>query len=341
MFRGHLEADSRVTVVTRYELRACEPGVRVRTDLYNGAPDPNTLYLADGLFWGDHDAAPFVPGPGLGFRAPELDLTDVASAWREWPFLAARSQAAPDTSYAVVPCDPPARRVQRSDADPAGVPLTTTLPGDGIHFERFIIATPGRRGWRPAVGEALRVRAMVHGEPAPVTVTGRVVAGGTADRRTLGAGGLAAVLRARASVPTPTIRRGASRGARRCRAATDASRSTLPADRAYRVQPYAFGLPAAAADVVRGRARRRRHRRHHADGVRASRGDGRDRSGPARPGPKTYAELVMVPVDPPAGAEPPSLYGLFPGCNPMLGPPHGGSPACNRAVTQRRARSIC
>ena len=121
VFRGHLEADSRVTVVTRYELRPCEPGVRVRSDLYNGTPDPNTLYLADGLFWGDNAAVPFVPGVGLGFRAPKLDLLDVASAWREWPFVAARTQATPDASYAVVPCDRTAERgVQRSDADRVG-----------------------------------------------------------------------------------------------------------------------------------------------------------------------------------------------------------------------------
>ena len=70
--------------------------MRVRTDLYNGAPDPNTLYLTDGFFWGDHGMAPFVPGPGLGFRAPELDLHRDRDGVAEWPFLAARSQAAPD-----------------------------------------------------------------------------------------------------------------------------------------------------------------------------------------------------------------------------------------------------
>ena len=35
--------------------------------------DPNTLYLADGLFWGDNGALPFVPGAGLGFRAPDAE----------------------------------------------------------------------------------------------------------------------------------------------------------------------------------------------------------------------------------------------------------------------------
>ena len=60
IFRGHLEGDSRVTVVTRYELRPCEPGVRVRSDLYNGASAPNTLFLADAFFWGDNGLAPFI-----------------------------------------------------------------------------------------------------------------------------------------------------------------------------------------------------------------------------------------------------------------------------------------
>ena len=43
---------------------------------------------------------------------------------------------------------------------------------------------------------------------------------------------------------------------------------------------------------------------------------------------------MLIPFDDPAttGAPVPSLYGLFPGCAPMLGPPHGGSPACNRVL---------
>ena len=112
---------------------------------------------------------------------------------------------------------------------------------------------------------------------------------------------------------------------------------TLPPDRAYRVQPYAFGRPAgpvtsfavatADADIgditVTAPARLRRHRGE----------DGRR----AEPVDRTYAELVVVPV--PAGTRAaagdpaPSFYGLFPGCDPMLGPPHGASPACNRALT--------
>ena len=250
VFRGHLEGDSRVTVVTRYELRACEPGVRVRTDLYNGAPDPNTLYLADGLFWGDNSILPFVPGVGLGFRAPKLDLREISSAWREWPFVAARSQAPPDVSYAIVPCDEPK---SAGFNDPtltgAGVPLVTTLPGDGIHYERFILAKPGGKpsdnslGLAPAVSEALRVRATVHGEPQPVTVSGRVVAGGTpVDAR---AGRAASLLFYEPAFgPDPDDPARITPWSEVVPESDGSFSVSLPPNRGYRVQPYAFGRPA-------------------------------------------------------------------------------------------------
>jgi hypothetical protein len=105
----------------------------------------------------------------------------------------------------------------------------------------------------------------------------------------------------------------------------------LPPNRSYRVQPYAFGLPAAPATSFAV-----------ADGD-VSIGDVTITASAnlkvnveSSPGvPVTYAELVLIPFDDPAttGAPTASLYSLFPGCAPMLGPPHGGSPACNRLVT--------
>lgn len=334
IFRGHLEAASRVTVVTRYEMRACEPGVRVRSNLYNGSAEPNTLFLADGLFWGDNSAAPFAPGTGLGFRAPTLDLEDVARAWREWPFVAARSQASPDTAYAVVPCD----RSQIAGFNSptltaAGVPLTTTLPGDGIRFERFIVATLAS-GIAPAVGEALRVRAMVHGETEPVMVTGRVVAAGKPiDSKSGRAASLLFYEPAFGPDPDDPARR--TPWSEVVPSPADGRFSVvLPADRSFRVQPYAFGLPAAPptsflvarADVDIGDITLVGSARLRATVL--------TMPGQTTPSAMTYAELVVVPVAPEPGEAPPSLYGLFAGCNPMLGPPHGGSPACNRAITR-------
>jgi hypothetical protein len=339
VFRGHLESDRKVTVVTRYEVRACEPGVRVRSDLYNGASDPNTLFLADGLFWGDHAALPFVPGVGRGFRAPEVNLRDVASAWAEWPFVAARPQASPDVSYAVVPCDPPqAAGFNDPTLTASGLPLTTILPGDGVHLERFIVAKGGP-GLADAVGEALRVRARVHGEAAPVTLTGRVVAGGTPIKPETNQS-VSLLFYEPAFGPDPDDPARRTPWSEAVAKADGTFTVVLPPNRSYRVQPYAFGLPAAtptsfavaqdAVDIGDITLTASAHLKASVTTV----------AGQA-PGMNTFAELVIVPVDPPPTDAPrPSMYGLFPGCDPMLGPPHGGSPACNRTVTRDSTFSL-
>jgi hypothetical protein len=99
------------------------------------------------------------------------------------------------------------------------------------------------------------------------------------------------------------------------------------------VQPYAFGLPAAPAtsfalaraaasigDLTLTASARLRATIQKEPGV--------------APTPGTYAELVVIPASAASGSPTPSFYGLFPGCDPMLGPPHGASPACNRALTE-------
>jgi hypothetical protein len=328
VFRGHLEGDPRVTAVTRYELRPCEAGVRVRTDIYNGARDPNTLSLTDAFFWGDRTLLPFIPIAGHGFRAPELELLHLSRAWREWPFMAARTQSAPEVAYATVPCDrPKAAGFNDPTLSAAGVPLAPTLPGDGFSFERFIVAAPGP-GLAGAVDEAMRVRTAVHGDPPAVTVRGRVVTdAGPLD----GQDGRAASLLFYEPAPGPNPDDETTR-VPRTEAVPDAGgrfEVTLPPDRLYRVQPYAFGLPAAppssfavgtdevnVGDITLPRAGHLVATVEDLPGERAS-----------------FAELVLVPVDAPdPAATPPSLYGLFSGCDPMLGAPHGGSPACNRAL---------
>jgi hypothetical protein len=329
IFRGHLEGDRNVTVVTRYELRPCEPGLRVRTDLYNGARDPNTLYLTDGFFWGDRTLLPFIPIAGAGFRVPELKLLELSKAWREWPWMAARTQASPQVSYAVVPCN---QSVGAGFNDPtlsgAGVPLVTTLSGDGLAYERFILAAPGT-GLSPAVGEALRVRTMVHGDPPAVVVSGRVVTGaGPLDGRDGRAASLLFYEPAPGADPDDeTLRRPWTETVP---GADGRFRVELPPNRIYRIAPYAFGRLAAApsslavatADVDAGDLTLVRAG-HLLATVEVNPGER-----------ATYAELVVIPADAPAASEAsPSLYGAFAGCNPMLGPPHGGSPACNRALT--------
>jgi hypothetical protein len=327
VFRGHLEGDTRVTVVTRYELRPCEPGLRVRTDVYNGARDPNTLYLTDAFFWGDRTLLPFIPVQGHGFHVPDLDLLALSKAWRQWPFMAARTLAPPDVSYAVVPCD---RLAGEGFNDPtlsaSGVPLVTTLPGDGFSYERFILTAPGQ-GLSPAIDDALRARESLHGDPKPINVTGRVVWPAQAFD---GRGGRAASLLFYEPAPGPDPDDEAGRTPRNEAVPGPDGRFhvNLPPNRVYRVQPWAFGRPTAGASSFA------------VGSVDIDTGDltippaahlvvnvvaGADRRG-------GYAELVIIPFEAPAATSP-SLYGDFPGCDPMLGPPHGGSPACNRALT--------
>ena len=182
---------------------------------------------------------PFVPGAGLGFlragaRPARLGerLARVAVRRRADPGAARRlvRRRAVRSAAAARVQQPDADRGRRAAGDDAAAATASTSSASSSR-------EPGP-GLAPAVGEALRVRAMVHGEPAPVTVTGRVVAGGTADRRRARAGGVAAVLRAgvrprsrRPGAPQaverggPRTATGASRWRCRPTAATGSSRT--------------------------------------------------------------------------------------------------------------------
>ena len=329
VFRGHLEGDRRVTVVTRYELRPCEPGVRARSDLFNGAPDPNTFFLADGLFWGDNTMLPFVPIRGHGFRLPDLDLLKLWEAWREWPFIAARTQASPDVSFAAVPCNhSQGAGFNQTTLSAAGVPLRPTLAGDGVSYERFLIAAVGQ-GLAPAVNEALAARAQLTGGLPPVTVTGRLFAGGAPVTGSEGRTG-SLLFYEPASGADPDLEADRTPWTEAVPGADGRFNVALPPNRSYRIQPFAFGRPAGpaasiavgtedldAGDISIQPAARLLVRVEGDAGARAP-----------------FAEIVLVPVDRPPTAPDalPSLYGIFGGCVPMLGPPHGGSPACNRAL---------
>jgi hypothetical protein len=325
VFRGTLDGKPRVQVVTRYELRACESGLRVRTDLYNGSNEVSTFSLGDGYFWGDRGLLPFVPLRGQGFVHPELDLLKLSDAWRKWPFMAARAQAAPAVGYAVVPCN---QGRDEGFQDPtlsiSGLSLSPTLPQDALVYERFIAVAAGP-GLAPVVGEALRARADFKNEPQPVVVTGRVVAGGAPlDGREGRAASL--LFYEPGPNPDPDAPGGRTPWSEAVPGRDGRFEVVLPPGRAYRAQPHAFGRPAGAAVAFTASANM------DLGDVTVER--------PARllvliedeaKMPVPYAELVLVPVDPPSTPGP-SLYGLFPGCSPMLGPPHGASPACNRAL---------
>ena len=58
--RGTLDARPEVHVVTHYELRPCDPGIRVHSELWNGSPDVQAFMIADASHWGKRRVLPFV-----------------------------------------------------------------------------------------------------------------------------------------------------------------------------------------------------------------------------------------------------------------------------------------
>ena len=163
IFHGHLESDPSVTVVTRYELRPCEPGVRVRTDLYNGAPirTPSSSPMhSSGVTtaW-----RPSSRGRASGsWSRISISSTSIRPG-AQWPFLAARSQAAPDTVYAAIACDrSQSAGFNSSSLTAAGVPLGVDAAGRRISLRAIhpgrAGAGPGARGGRGAARPDRRSR---------------------------------------------------------------------------------------------------------------------------------------------------------------------------------------
>lgn len=327
VFRGTLDLRPEIDIVTRYELRACEPGLRVRTELYHSGRDPLTVFPADAFFWGDRGVTPFVPLPGQGFVHPPLDLEQIGEAFRDAPFVAGDAHVPGGSAYAVVPCD---RRLlsgfHNETLSGVGAPRSILMPGDSLAFERFIAAAPGP-GVQGAIDVALEVRDRLFTEPY-ATVSGRTVAGGApigGDER------LASLV---FYEPAPGADPDDGRRTRPWSVVVPGADGRfavrLPLGRSYRAAIHALGREVAAPFAFT------------ADEESVDLGDvlvpelGRlsvsvedENGGPL------IAEVVLVPVDP-AAAESVrgSVFGQFAleRCAPYLGPPHGPSPACNRAL---------
>ena len=142
--RGTLMGDARVSVVTRYELRDCDPGLRIRTEMYNGGRTTGSWFAADVWYWGDRGMTAFVPVKSAGFVHPSLDLLEPDNSWRVSPWMAATSHSAPDVSYATLSCvRPTLEGIQDSTVSAVGLPRGIVRPGDGVAFERMIFAAAG------------------------------------------------------------------------------------------------------------------------------------------------------------------------------------------------------
>ena len=327
--RGTLDGRPGVKIATRYEVRRCEPGIRLRTEIVNHGDDPELWALVDAWYWGGKASIPFVPGRNEGFRHVDLDLEAIDDAFRDFPFLAASVFGPPYTSYAAVACNEPALSGFNSlTASAAGLPKRIAMPRETAVLERFIAVSP-RPGVAGGADLALEVRARLFGEKY-ATLRGKL----------LRPGGVVLPGEAKGAVVASEVQRSGAPPADRvpwsqALPGPDGSfEMRVPAGRRYLLEPQAFGrpVPDASRELEVGEA--------DVDAGAlvlplVARVTFRVSDGGGLP---VDARVVLTPADEAtAAATGGRLYGSFDTCTPLLGPPHGGSPACNQVLVRGAA----
>jgi hypothetical protein len=324
VYRGHLDLRPEFSVVTRYQIFACEPGVRVRTEIHHGGRDPLTLFPADAFFWGGRGHLPFTPGQGQGYSHPEVELSTLSDAFVQSRFMTAAAPGTNNAAYAVVRCDASLLDGFHSATISAvGAPKRIVMPGDSAAFERFIGVARGP-GHGRAIELAEEVREKLFDEQS-VVIEGRVEdelgqpVSGSAER---------AILLVRDANPGVSA---TGKGALVATAAPEPDgrfRVRVPRGRHYEVVVSLFGRVLDAAWPVDPTS--------HSTGTLVVPAWGSVTASVADPeGAPVISEIVLVPANPERASE--QLGSIFgeqaePHCAPFLGPPHGESPACNRAL---------
>lgn len=320
-FTGTLDGEPWAVVHTLYEMRPCEPGLRVRTEIVNTSLDPRTWALSDGFYWSGNEALPFVPNQGTGFQHPSFGLSTIASAYQRFPFLVGAHLSSPAASYAAVACDTRLMEGFQSDqVSSAGLPPTVVGWRDHLVYERFLaVAEGGEVGGAASVAQELRRQ--LHGE-SYVSLRGTV-----SRRAPTGLGrGVSVLISEGRLTQEPRERTPWAQLTPR----GDGSFSTrVPVGREYVVELHAFGRKVAERQLERVEADT----------------DVGTLAVPAQSsrlsllvedsltGTAITSEVFVIPVDASTTESTTgSLHGRFGSCAPWLGPPPGPSPACNRII---------
>ena len=322
--RGALLGRPQVKVATRYEVRPCEPGLRIRTEYVNRGPDAELWMSADALYWSGREALPFTPAAGHGFAHKSFNLLTIGDAFETLPFVAASGHSTPAANYALVGCNVSSIEGFQSDQVSSAGPARRIVPArDYVVFERFLAAAPGADVSR-AAGVALLARGQLFGE-ASALLKGRTVRVGGAP---VGGAEVEAMVIATDEnhVPWNQVVPGAD----------GAFEFRVPANHDYTLTVRAFAHDVASATVHVG-----------TDDTAAP-----DIAVPlvgsltltvtdAATGQPTDARVVLVPSDAATAAATSgesvgyAPTGSFqPVCAPLLGPPNGPSPACNQILVR-------
>lgn len=327
---GTLDGKPEFPVHTLYEMRPCEPGVRVRTEVLNASVDPQLWALADGFYWSGREALPFTPSEGTGYEHPSFGLTTIGDAFRKFPYLTATLASDPASSYAHVACGETdlLEGFQSDQISSSGLPRTVVPPRDYLVFERFL-AVSERGDVASAADLALELRQKLHDEKY-VTLTGMV----NGREAPLGAGREVSVLISEGDLaadpktripwtqvkPDPEGR----------------FQARVPAGRDYVVELHAFGRKVADRQLDKVDA--------DADvGTLTVPASTRltVKVNDATSGEPLIAEVFVVPVDADNQTTTEgSLHGRFGTCAPWLGPPPGPSPACNRFLIHNGTATV-
>ncbi len=325
--RGHLDGRPEVAVATRYELRPCDPGLRVRSELFNDSPDRQAFVIADAAHWGKRRVVPFAPVVGQGYALPPLELLELTALWKPYPYVAAATPAPDAPGYGVIACDrPTVAGVNDLEISALGTPIELVAPGQGLVFERFVVAAGagtagggerGGSGPAAAVAPLLAARGQLFGA-ATTVVTGTVQAeglafGGDVRRASIVIRGGDDDVPLTAVVP-----------------ALDGSfRAEVPAVAGLSYELWSFGRRELRGGIPEGGAL----------------------GALTVPAPATVDLHVVrtgmgpdLPIDAVVVFEPAdeatrvgtrgTFHGRLTPCAPWLGPPHGASPACNRVLAE-------
>lgn len=322
--RGHLAGQPALRVATRYELRPCEPGLRIRTEIVNAGPEPLIWTIADGFYWGGRRNLAFVPGQGRGFEHISFGLTTVNEAFEDAPYLISATYTDPSVSYAHVLCS--VREMSGFHGivvSVSGTPRQVVMPGDYLVSERFL-AVGDSSAVSSAADIAMELRRQLFDEPF-VTLRGQVKVDGVDPNAYLGAGLRAAVLVSRGTRETPDDQR-------------DRVTHTVPdadGNFAVRVRPAAsyvleveaYGQKVDELNVEVG-----------ADDIDAGTltipAIGQLTVDVTVDGASDHAQVIVYPADDTTDDRVRGrMFKKFDDCAPLLGHPHSGAPACNRVLT--------
>ncbi len=327
---GTLDGRPQIPVHTLYEIRPCDRGVRMRTEIVNGNPQQEVWTIADIFYWSDREPLPFAPGRALGFDAPGFTLTGANEAYRKFPFLAAASHVPPFASYALTSCsEKTLEGFNTSFVSSAGHPKSVVPPREYQVFERFLAVTAGK-DVAAAADLALEVRAQLFGEAA-VTLRGKI--------ERVGALALDNIRQTSVLISEGSAASEPSERTPWTQVVPDASgnfTARVPSGKDYLIEVHSFGkkriereLRGVASDQDLGSFTLPSTSKVTIS-VKAA-----DTADPLN------AEIFVIPVDA-AGrqAHQGSLHGQFTQCAPWLGPQHGGSPACNRVLIEQGRATV-